>query len=171
MRGKETQKWVCLRKLGKAYQVNTGFFSHFHRISYKTRPKFPSQGSALQHKVSNNAPRMCIAMWTYVSLYVYVHECVSVARDITKGLMHAKQVLYLWALHPPISFELGSLCCLGWLWNLGLKQTSYINFSHNKDKERKLTQVRVNLKFLWLYLWLWKNFYCEMKSSPAQLMP
>lgn len=81
---------------------------------------------------------MCIAMWTYVSLYVYVHECVSVARDIIKDLMYAKQVLYLWALHPPISFELGSLCCLGWLWNLGLKQTSYINFSHNKDKTKKI---------------------------------
>lgn len=81
---------------------------------------------------------MCIAMWTYVSLYVYIHECVSVARDITKGLMHAKQVLYLWVLYPPISFELGSLCCVGWLWNLGLKQTTYINFSYNKDKTKKI---------------------------------
>lgn len=171
MRGKETQKWVCLRKLGKAYQVNTASFLISIEFLIKQDQNFQAKGQHYNTKVSNNAPRMCIAMWTYVSLYVYVHECVSVARDITKGLMHAKQVMYLWALHPPISFELGSLCCLGWLWNLGLKQTSYINFSHNKDKERKLTQVRVNLKFLWLYLWLWKNFYCEMKSSPAQLMP
>lgn len=65
-------------------------------------------------------------------------------------------------LYPPISFQVGSLCCLSWPWNLGLKQTSYINFSYNKDETKKINTGKFKISLIIFVIM--EKFFCEMKS-------